>query len=422
MHRSTKQIILALLFSSGMFIPLSTFGHHSAVVFDRSKTLAISGKVTKFVMRSPHSSIKIEVKGDDGKAVEWPIEGGASSAMIRKGFDRNTVKVGDTLTVVINPMKSGAPGGLMRGLILAGGESFGVDIEDYTPEAKAESTPVVEEARPAREIPSLTAYVAPPAGETWQQREKKTRPKQLPLVSDSPIRVGPGALDPENLAKPRPKPAFDLTGNWSFRGENEYTASYGAYEFKPHPQFTAKGQKYMDEYMSFAKAGKRWAEPTAFCYPAGMPRLMNRYGALMMLQYPTAIFMVSRLNNEYRVIYLDGRVRQPVNLRDPNWGGESLGYWDGDTLVVETEGFTDENHLMQQGVFTGDQLKITERFTMINDGNTLKMDYTFVDPEHWVGAWKHTKFRDRTLGADVKEANCLFEDNVALPGLNTQGK
>ena len=54
---------------------------------------------------------------------------------------------------------------------------------------------------------------------------------------------------------------------------------------------------------------------------------------------------------------------------------------------------------------------------MFNDGNTLMTEYTFVDPEHWVGEWKHTKFRDRVLRSDVKEANCLYQDNLALPGL-----
>ena len=137
----------------------------------------------------------------------------------------------------------------------------------------------------------------------------------------------------------------------------------------------------------------------------------------MMLQYPTAIFMVSRLSNEYRVIYLDGRSRVPDNYLDRNWGGESVGHWEGDTLVVETEGFTDENHLMQAGVVTGNQLRIVERIQMLNDGNTLMTEYTFVDPEHWVGEWKHTKFRDRVLKSDVKEANCLYQDNLALPGL-----
>jgi hypothetical protein len=84
---------------------------------------------------------------------------------------------------------------------------------------------------------------------------------------------------------------------------------------------------------------------------------------------------------------------------------------------VETLGFTDENHLIQQGIFTGDQLKITEHITMLNDGNTLKIDFTMTDPEHWEGEWKHTKFRDRTLRADIREANCFAADNELLPGM-----
>ncbi|MCY4608763.1 MAG: hypothetical protein OXD40_09220, partial [bacterium] len=148
-----------------------------------------------------------------------------------------------------------------------------------------------------------------------------------------------------------------------------------------------------------------------------MPRFMTRYGSLMMLQYPTAIFMVSRLNNDYRVIYLDGRERLPEGQLDRNWHGESLGHWEGDTLVVETTGFIGENHLMQAGVLAGTQLKIVERYRMINDGNTLAIEFTFTDPEHWEGEWTHMKFRDRVLRSDVREANCIYTDNQILPGM-----
>ena len=182
-------------------------------------------------------------------------------------------------------------------------------------------------------------------------------------------------------------------------------------------KITARAAEFFAHTSSPETYLARYIEPTAFCYPAGMPRLMTRYGALMILQYPTAIFIMSRLNNEYRVIFMDGRNREPENIRDKNWSGESLGHWEGDTLVIETEGFTDDNHLIQQGIFAGDQLKVTERFTMLNNGNTIKMDFIMTDPEHWVGEWRHTKFRDRLLKSDVREANCLFEDNEALPGM-----
>jgi hypothetical protein len=103
---------------------------------------------------------------------------------------------------------------------------------------------------------------------------------------------------------------------------------------------------------------------------------------------------------------------------DRNWQGESIGHWEGDTLVVETTGFIGTNRLIQAGVPSGEQFRMVERISLINDGNTMVSEYTFTDPEYWVGEWKHVKFRDRVLRTDVREANCIYEDNFALPGMD----
>ncbi len=398
-------VVLALLIVVSIDVP----AHHSGIGFDRTKTTVVTGEITRFVWRNPHLAIVIDVKNESGETEEWKIEGPGTTVLTRQGFTKAALNNGDRITVVVHPMKSGKPGGLLQAITLASGITHSMD-----PEYEVSGAQI---ARASRQRPSLVAYVPPPEGETWQEREKKTRPAQLPMIGSLPKQTGPGALDPDNLAKPRPKPPFDLTGTWEFRGETDFTPNYGWYEFKPHPKFTEKGQTTYEEYQSYAREGRQYKEPTAECYPAGMPRLMTRYGALMFLQYPTAIFIISRLNNEYRVIWLDDRPRVSAEHRDPNWQGESIGRWEGDTLVVETEGFTDDNHLIQQGVFTGSQLKITERIQMLNDGNTIKMEFIMTDPEHWVGEWRHIKFRDRILRYDVHEAHCLPADNELLPGL-----
>jgi hypothetical protein len=379
--------------------------HHSGVAFDTSKTVQVSGTVTRFVWRNPHMAINMEVVNDEGETELWKIEGPGTTAVSNMGLNKQLINIGDQLTVVAHPLKSGNVGGLMQTLTLADGSSFGVS-QEY-------------QAVPARQrvIPALLEWEPPPEGETWQEREEKTRPDKLPLVGRNARQTGPGALDPDNLARTRPSAPFDVTGTWEFRGEDDYRPMYGWYEFKPHPEFTEKGKATYAEFLTYVQAGKRYLEPTAECYPAGMPRLMTRYGPLMMLQHPTAIFILSRLNNEYRVIWLDGREREPEEHRDANWNGESIGHWEGETLVVETMGFTDEHHLIQQGVFTGDQLKITERITMLNDGNTVKLEFIMTDPEHWVGEWRHIKFRDRILRADVREATCIIADKDLLPGM-----
>lgn len=408
MHRNKYAFFLAAIFASVTGVALA---HHSAVVFDENSTVQKTGTVTQFIYRNPHLIITLDVD-IDGKTEEWKIEGQSIAAMRQSGFDRSSVTVGDVITVKLNPLKTGRPGGLIQGMIGADGKAYSMDSSEEYPE-------------PQRQVyPALMPWEPPPEGETWQAREKKTRPPQLPVVSDgtaagdaSATGITPGALDPDNLAKDRPPAPFDITGVWQFRGEDEWRANYGSFEFKPGPQLTAKGKAFHDAYMEASKKGERFGDPTAQCYPAGMPRLMTRYGSMMMVQFPTAIFMVSRLNNEYRVIFLDGRTRVPEEKLDRNWGGESLGHWEGDTLVVETTGFTDENHLIQAGYITGTKLKIVERMRLINDGNTLVTEFTFTDPEHWLGEWKHVKFRDRVLRSDVREANCIYKDNLSLPGM-----
>ena len=407
---TSKIILTAVTATLISLMPIELRAHHSGIGFDRSESITISGEITRFVWRNPHLAIVIDVRNEAGEIEEWKIEGPGTTVLANQGFTKSALNNGDNITVAIHPMKSGKPGGLLQAVMLADGRDFAIDPE-YERDAAGRGQ------GGSLERPSLVDYVPPPAGETWQERERKTRPAQLPMVGNLPKQTGPGALDPDNLAKPRSNPAFYLTGTWEFRGEVEYTPNYGWYEFKPHPEFTEKGKKTYAEYQEFAQAGRQYREPTAECYPAGMPRLMTRYGALMFLQYPTAIFIVSRLNNEYRVIWMDDRPRVPAEHRDPNWQGESIGHWEGSTLVVETDGFADDNHMIQQGVFTGDQLKITERIEMLNDGNTIKMEFIMTDPEHWVGEWRHIKFRDRIYRYDVHEAHCLPADNELLPGL-----
>ena len=124
-----------------------TLAHHSAVAFDKAKTQAVTGTVTKFVWRNPHLSITLDVKGGSGDIEEWRIEGGSTRDMVTNGFDRNSLSNGDVVTVLVNPLKSGQPGGLMQGLTLADGKTFGMESATY---ATAPANPLTTE----RQLPS----------------------------------------------------------------------------------------------------------------------------------------------------------------------------------------------------------------------------------------------------------------------------
>src|SRR5678815_518772 len=87
-----------------------------------------------------------------------------------------------------------------------------------------------------------------------------------------------------------------------------------------------------------------------------------------MIQMPTAIYMISEFMNSMRVVYLDGRSHTDPDLVVRTFNGESVGHWEGDTLVVETKNFiNDPHHWVDQGVPASDELRIIERIRMIND-------------------------------------------------------
>lgn len=412
----TSSVWQAAVCLSAVLMCGTSMAHHAATVFDRKASIQKTGKVSKFIYRNPHLIINMEVDNGNGGVDLWKIEGQSIAALRQKGFVRTSIKEGDEITVRMRPLKSGEHGGLLQGLIGADGTAYSMDGSEVTPQEDASTGERLA-------APALVEFVAPPEGDDWRAREKRTRPPQLPIVSkglsagdDTSTGKMAGALDPENLAASRPPAPFDLTGVWQFRGEDRYRANYGSYEFKPMPKLTPAAQAFYDKHLETARTGARSNDPALQCYPVGMPRIMTRYGSLMMLQYPTAIFMLSRLSNEYRVIYTDGRERMPANDLERNWGGESIGRWEGDTLVVETTGFIGENHYVQAGVRASKSLRIIERYRMLNDGNTIAIEFEMTDPETWEGTWRHTKFRDRVLRSDVKEANCIVSDNLALPG------
>jgi hypothetical protein len=89
-----------------------TFAHHGAAEYDREKTITVTGTVTHYKLANPHVEIMLEVKNDDGATVEWRAEGNSANTMRRLGWNRNTLKPGDRVTLMGGPSVNGKP--LMR--------------------------------------------------------------------------------------------------------------------------------------------------------------------------------------------------------------------------------------------------------------------------------------------------------------------
>ena len=105
----------------------SAQAHHSYAMFDLSKEVTVTGTVKQFQWTNPHAYIQLLVKDADGNVVEWSLEMGAPMYLYAKGWRPRTLSVGDTISVTINPLRSGKPGGTVHNVTNADGKPIGAN-------------------------------------------------------------------------------------------------------------------------------------------------------------------------------------------------------------------------------------------------------------------------------------------------------
>ncbi|HET9218661.1 MAG TPA: DUF6152 family protein [Terriglobia bacterium] len=92
-----------------LLVPVSLWAHHAfAAEFDANKPVKLRGTVTKMDWINPHAWIHIEVKGTDGKVTKWMIEAAAPNAMLRRGFNQDSLPIGTEILIEGYMAKDGA--------------------------------------------------------------------------------------------------------------------------------------------------------------------------------------------------------------------------------------------------------------------------------------------------------------------------
>lgn len=221
-----------------------------------------------------------------------------------------------------------------------------------------------------------------------------------------------GALAPENLNKERPAPGFDLTGTWFV----DLSEGFANFMFgPPYPEFIGEAKEDFEEGQRARAEGRPYRDAIGQCFPAGIPMLMTRVWPIMMVQVPTAIYMVSNFNNGFRQIFLDGRDYSNPDLIIYTYNGESIGHWEDDTLVVDTRYIETHNHYIDTGIPISEEYRVQERMRLLEDGEILEIEYIMTDSESWVGEWRSTKQWLRVDYTDIGEVECLPDLNDDLP-------
>ena len=159
--------------------------------------------------------------------------------------------------------------------------------------------------------------------------------------------------------------------------------------------------KYLKNWQTYDPTN---GDYTGACLPFGLVRSINSPDPLQIMQHGTYLAELFEQNTWFHVVYIDGR-DHPKDL-DPTWFGNSVGKWDGDTLVVDTIGFNGKTRLDTIGHPHTDQLHVIERFTL-TDPQHINYEVTIDDPKAYTRPFTNKRiFTKMKKGEELIEYSC----------------
>ena len=119
-----KKPYLVIVFLVLSFLAGPMYAHHGTAAYDTEKLVTLKGVVTSFEFINPHAEIRVAVTDENGRTVNWLAETNNPNRLARRGWNRNVLKTGDMITIIGNPVKSGAPSLRHTKVVLADGREL----------------------------------------------------------------------------------------------------------------------------------------------------------------------------------------------------------------------------------------------------------------------------------------------------------
>jgi len=116
-----------------LLVSVPLIAHHGAAGLDTGKEVTMKGTVTEWIWSNPHCFLQFDAKDDTGTVRNWAVETQNPTTMTQRGWSRTLFKVGDEVTVTIEPAKNGQPIGRILNVVLANGQKL-VAATATTPE------------------------------------------------------------------------------------------------------------------------------------------------------------------------------------------------------------------------------------------------------------------------------------------------
>jgi hypothetical protein len=233
------------------------------------------------------------------------------------------------------------------------------------------------------------------------------------------VRVGVGGPDfdavPGTVAPVRQDPKHPFVPNGTNAQPTYRIADLSNPNLKPWVK--EHMQKDNDEVL----AGKIAFTARQSCLPAGVPGFMAYGGPtpLYFVQTPKQVWLIFSGDHQVRRVYMD--VPHSANPK-PSWYGESVGHYEGDTLVVDTIG---QNNKLPVDVYRTphtDKLHVVERWRIADDGKMMEVTFTVDDPDAFYQPWsgmRRYRRAQREIVEDICAENNLHLFDYHIPVANT---
>ena len=299
----------------------TSFAHHStAGFFDNSTKIEIAGVVTDIQWRNPHTMFELEVEDEQGDATTWMAEAGSLSILRAQGLSGDILNVGDFVKILGDKSLRNRPETFARNMLLPSGEEVFLTLGA---QAHFSSSP---------DIDRLT-----------------------------------GSYDAELVANAR-QSADGIFRVWSRIGDelDFIPPIFNGNTIRSLP-FTERGQEVRNSWDPSA-------EFILGCTDWNMPRLMGNPQPMEFVRDGDNVVIKFEEGDALRTIYIDQDIHSAA--ADHSLMGYSVGYWEGNALVVETNRISESSHEMP----VSEEISLVERFEINEDGSQLHYEIIITDP------------------------------------------
>ena len=352
MTRPNRIVVTAL----AAFIAIATLHAQGPdALYDRGRKVTLEGPVTRLEWVNPRAFAFIDVRDAAGTVTNWAIEIGNPLDLERDGWKRSTLHLGDLVAVEGTPAQGSKKQALATSVTMrrSGRRVF----------APANRRPAVA-AAPAPRGPSGHVSLGPPPGKKGYWGEASVSA----LVED-----GANRADIDKVAPFKP---------WA----------KSVFEFRQRTQLID--------------------DPIRTCVPPGGPRAFQTPHGFQFIEQPELgriLVLMGGGDRNWRVIYTDGRPQGTAAEVVLSYFGNSIGKWEGDTLVVDSVGFNERFWMSNNGLPHTEALHLVERFTRA-DMNTLKYEVTVDDSRTYTRPWKASWTIQWVADEEIQEFFC--EENA----------